>query len=565
MQQRQWVLKPQPAQEALESLKNSINVSDAIATMLLQRGIQDFDQAKTYFNPSIDTLHDPFLMADMQKAVDRLYRAIAQKEKIMIYGDYDVDGTTSVAMVYSFLSKHYPNLTYYIPDRYQEGYGVSIRGIDYANKQGITLIISLDCGIKAAEKISYAKERGIDFIVCDHHTVPAELPPAVAVLDPKRPDCNYPYKELTGCGVGFKFLQAFVSYSDLPASELMMYLDYVAVSTACDIVPITGENRVLAKYGVDLLSENPRTGFKAMLEVAGMKRKLTVTDLVFGIGPRINAAGRIAHANAAVELLISEDETQAFEFARSVNQKNNTRKDYDSAMTEEALAMIEEMGWQEAKSTLLYKEDWHKGVVGITASRCTEHYYRPTIILTESNGKAAGSARSVKGFNVYNAIDSCSDLLTQFGGHDFAAGMTLPIENIPAFRQKFEEVVSATITEDQLIPKINIDSVIPLDRISWKFFHIIQRMAPFGPNNLQPLFMAERVYLASPARLLKELHLKIRIKQGNQAFDCIGFNMPHYFPELLPDRPFSICFHIDENYYRGQSSLQLRIKDLKFD
>ncbi|MGB0523667.1 MAG: single-stranded-DNA-specific exonuclease RecJ [Flammeovirgaceae bacterium] len=565
MQNKQWVLKEQPDLDQVKALRAQINVSEAVAIMLLQRGITDFETAKLFFNPGMGQMYDPMLMEDMDKAVERLIRAVTNEEKILIYGDYDVDGTTAVSMFYGFLSKHYPNIAYYIPDRYQEGYGVSTRGIDYASKEGFSLIISLDCGIKAEEKIVYARELGIDFIICDHHTPPRQLPPAYAILDPKRTDCLYPYKELTGCGVGFKLLQAFARHYDIEETELFEYLDFLAVSTACDIVPITGENRVLVSLGLQLLNESPRTGFHAMMEVAGYHNKeLNVGDVLFGIGPRINAAGRIAHANHAVELLLCEDVDQALQFAQNVDQKNVTRREYDGAMTEEALHMIEQSGMAEMKSTVLYKEDWHKGVVGIVASRCIEHYYRPTIILTESNGKATGSARSVKGFNIYNAIAECDEFLTQFGGHDFAAGMTLPIENIPAFRQRFEEVVAGSISPDSLMPTVVIDTEITLDQITWKFYNVLSRMAPFGPGNLQPLFVARNVTLDRPPRLLKEKHLKLSVQQGGQRFDAIGFSMPHYYARIQEVQQFDIAFHIDKNTFNGQTNLQLRLKDIKF-
>lgn len=565
MQEKKWIIKAKPDQAQVQDLRQQINVSEAVAVMLIQRGITDFESAKLFFNPSLGQLHDPMLMEDMDRAVERLIRAVNNEEKIMVYGDYDVDGTTAVSLFYGFLSKHYENLVFYIPDRYQEGYGVSIRGIDYAVTENVKLIVSLDCGIKAAEKIEYARELGIDFIICDHHTPPEKLPPAYAILDPKRKDCLYPYKELTGCGVGFKLLQAFARHYDIDEAELFNYVDFLAVSTACDIVPITGENRVLTSMGLELLNANPRTGFEAMLQVAGYQNKeLNVGDVLFGIGPRINAAGRIAHANHAVELLLCDEEENALGFAKNVDQKNITRREYDGAMTEEALMMIAEQGMEGYKSTMLYKEDWHKGVVGIVASRCIEHYYRPTIILTESNGQATGSARSVKGFNIYNAISACSDLLTQFGGHDFAAGMTLPIENIPAFRQKFEDVVSATITPEMLVPTISIDTEILLDDINWKFFNVVNRMAPFGPGNLQPVFVARNVELDAPARLLKEKHLKLKVRQGNQAFDAIGFSMPSYYLLFETHNTFDICFHIDKNTFNGRTTLQLRLKDIKF-
>ncbi|HEY8399612.1 MAG TPA: single-stranded-DNA-specific exonuclease RecJ, partial [Cytophagaceae bacterium] len=446
---KRWDFKAIPDDESIKQLSEAINVNPSLATILIQRNIKTFDEAKSFFRPSLAELHDPFLMEDMVVAVSRIEKAIQRREKILIYGDYDVDGTTAVSLVYSFLKNVYPAIEYYIPDRYKEGYGISYKGIDYASKNHFSLIISLDCGIKSTEHIKYAKERSIDFIICDHHTPGQELPEAVAVLDPKRKDCNYPYKELSGCGVGFKLMEAFARKNNIPSSELLPFLDLVAISICSDIVPITGENRILTYYGLQQINKNPRPGVKALIGVSGLKKELDVTNVVFGLGPRINAAGRIAHANAAVQLLTCENTEEAEQWAKNIDDKNLTRKDFDSSITEEAIQMIEQDELLlQARSTVLFKKDWHKGVIGIVASRCIEKYYRPTVILTESNNYATGSARSVDGFDLYEAISRCSDLLEQFGGHMYAAGLTLKKENIPAFAEKFESVVRELITED---------------------------------------------------------------------------------------------------------------------
>ena len=458
---KRWINIPELTPDQLqitESLAEALKINTLLATLLVQRGINNFEESRTFFRPDLGQLHDPYLMKDMDLAVARLTAAIAKGEKILIYGDYDVDGTTSVTVFYGFLSKLYDRLDYYIPDRYTEGYGVSWQSVEWAKENGFTLIVTLDCGIKSVDKVQAAKEKGIDFIICDHHRPGDELPDAVAVLDPKRLDCPYPYKELTGCGVGFKLLQAFCLDQKMDQSVLFEYLDLLVISIAADIVPITGENRVLAYYGLQRLNAAPRIGVKALIRIAGITGTLDITNVVFGLSPRINAAGRIKHAKEAVRLLLSEEESEAEDFAYEINKHNSDRRTFDSSITEEALLMIENDDWfSQAKSTVLYKEDWHKGVIGIVASRCIERYHRPTIILTESHGKAAGSARSVPGFDVYEAIEECADLLEQYGGHTFAAGLTLPLENIAAFRTRFNDIVSSRILPDQLIPMINID------------------------------------------------------------------------------------------------------------
>lgn len=572
MVEKRWSYKkvPECPEEHAEvaELARVLNVTPFLATLLWQREILDFDCARCYFRPDLGHLHDPFLMRDMDRAVERLERAIATGEKILIYGDYDVDGTTSVALVYGFLKTRYEHLAYYIPDRYKEGYGVQRPGIVYALEHGYSLVITLDCGIKSVELIAEAQAEGLDFIVCDHHRPGETLPPAVAVLDPKRVDCDYPYDELTGCGVGFKLLQAYCQRNGVPDSELFEYLDLVVVSIASDIVPITGENRVLSFYGLQRLNDSPRAGLKALIKIAQFQQKLDITNVVFGLGPRINAAGRIAHAHQAVELLLCPDEEQAVEFAGKINVHNTDRRDFDTRITAEALDMIaQDDDLRAAKSTVLFKNDWHKGVIGIVASRCIERYYRPTIILTQSHEKAAGSARSVAGFDVYEAIEACSDLLEQFGGHRYAAGLTLKVENIPAFRRRFEEVVSRKILPEQQQPVIEVDMRLPLDEITEKFHRIVQQMAPFGPQNMTPLFVTENVHLRSLPRVLKEKHLKLSVGQGKSTtFDAIGFNLAHYFQPLLEweGRPFQICYQVDLNEFQGKRNLQLMLKDLKF-
>lgn len=574
MIEKRWKIKetPQTNEEIniVKQLSKAINVNETLATILWQRGITDFEAAKDFFRPSLNHLHDPFLMADMHIAVERLEKAFANKERIMIYGDYDVDGTTAVALVYGFLSSFYDNLEYYNPDRYIEGYGVSKQGIDWAAEQGVSLIISLDCGIKSADKVQYAQDTfKIDFIICDHHEPDDNLPKAVAVLDPKRKDCLYPFKELTGNGVGFKMLQAYCIKNNLPLEKLYEYLDLAVVSIGSDIVPIVGENRVMAHFGLQKLNKNPRIGLKALKEIAGFNQEMTIENVVFVLGPRINAAGRIKHAKAAVQLLLENDYDKALSFAEEIQKHNVERREHDSRITEEALSMIREDDWllNTAKSTVLYRQDWHKGVIGIVASRCIEKFYRPTIILTESKGKAAGSARSVAGFNLYDAIESCSHLLEQFGGHTHAAGMTLPIENVVAFREAFDKIVNERISAEQLIPKIDIDLEIELGDITTKFYNIIKQLAPFGPENMQPIFSTKQVTLARKPQILKEKHLKIELLDENtgETLTALGFGMTEDFYEpLMKNKYFDIVYQIEENNFRGNTSLQLFLKDIKF-
>ena len=559
-----WKLKDMPIAEDVDQLSKAININPNLASLLLQRGVTDFEQAKKFFRLSLDHLHDPFLMKDMDIAVERLSRALDNKESILIYGDYDVDGTTSVATMISFLRNYSDNLEFYIPDRYSEGYGVSEEGIKWAIEHKVDLIISLDCGIKAFKTVALAKDNNIDFIICDHHTPDDTLPEATAVLDPKRTDCNYPFKELSGCGVGFKLLQGLVKHKDWDEAELWPLLDMVAVSIAADIVPITGENRVLCYFGLKKLEKEPRAGLAALIKVGNLQKPLTVTRVVFGIAPRINAAGRIEHANAAVELLLSQDEEEADILAGQVNIKNEYRRETELEIVTEAIAMIDDEK-EDKKSTVLFKEDWHKGVIGIVASKCIEHFHRPTIILTKSNGKATGSARSVRGFDIHEAIGACSELLEQFGGHKYAAGLTLKVENVEPFKKMFEEVVGKTITEEQLIPTVIIDEEINLSIISESFLNIIDQMEPFGPGNMKPVFVSRNLK-ALNTKLLKDLHLKMSVldEEDGVVIDAIGFNMPDYY-EILKSKPsFDLAYTIEENNFRGKSSIQLHIKDIKF-
>jgi single-stranded-DNA-specific exonuclease len=562
-----WNFLPQPAPADVETLASAVNINFNLASMLWQRGIHNFDAAKSFFRPSLSDLHDPFAMKDMDVAVTRIIQALENKERILIYGDYDVDGTTSVAMMISLLREHHDQLEFYVPDRYSEGYGVSIAGVDWAREKNVDLMISLDCGIKAFAAIDHARDLGIDFIVCDHHNPGDELPGAVAVLDPKRTDCKYPFKELSGCGVGFKLLQALSDTLAWPDAPLWDLLDLVATSIAADIVPITGENRVLAYFGMKKINADPRIGLQALIKVGALRTPLKITNVVFGIAPRINAAGRITHANGAVELLISQDMAEAEYMAGMINSNNQIRRDTDQDITSEALEMIKtHETLSTASSTVLFKEDWHKGVIGIVASKCIEHFHRPTIILTESNGKATGSARSVRGFDIHEAIGACSELLEQFGGHKYAAGLTMSLDNVTPFIEKFEAVVSATITTEQLTPKIDIDQEVKLDQIDYKFLNIINQMEPFGPGNMSPVFVARNLKALKP-KLLKELHLKMTVcqKDDGVVFDAIGFNMNFYFQQIANGEFFDMAFTIEENNFRGVKSIQLNIKDLMFE
>ncbi|MFD2246686.1 single-stranded-DNA-specific exonuclease RecJ [Pontibacter ruber] len=565
--EKRWVYNEEASPEVINGLAESLKISPTLASILCQRSICTYEEAKAFFRPLLSALHDPFLMKDMDRAVDRLSEALHKSEKILVYGDYDVDGTTSVALMYSFLRQYTHQIEYYIPDRYKEGYGVSTQGIDYAAEHGFSLIISLDCGIKSADKVAYASRLGIDFIICDHHLPDEDVPQAVAVLDPKRIDCPYPYKELSGCGVGFKLIQAFCMQQGIPQEEAYKLLDLLVISIASDIVPITGENRILAHYGLLHLNgpQPMRPGLDALKELAGLKGDMDITSIVFGFAPRINAAGRMGDAKRSVRMLLAQTKEEAFQVADIINESNKERRDKDSNITKEALQMIEEDEFvRGANSTVLYKESWHKGVIGIVASRCIEKYYRPTIILTHSNGKASGSARSVHGFNVHSAIESCSDLLDQFGGHMYAAGLTLPVENVPAFRERFEQFVSSTITNEQKVPQIEIDGKINLNQITRNFYNIVRQMEPFGPGNMRPVFVSECVYDTGSVRVVGDSHLKLRLTQdGYYSIDAIGFGLSDYYNTISKGIPFDVCYTIEENVYRGVITLQLRIKDIR--
>ena len=561
--QNLWTLKALPDKNIVFALQECLGVSELVATLLAQRGIETFEEAKQFFRPQLSDLYNPFLMKDMDKAVERLHRAINSNEKILVYGDYDVDGTTAVSLMYLFLKEKCKHVEYYIPDRYDEGYGVSYQGIDYAKRNNFSLIICLDCGIKAVEKVAYARNKDVDFIICDHHRPGDTLPLAVAVLDPKRSDCDYPFKELCGCGVGFKLAQAYHQQYNLPFEDLVPLLDLVVVSIAADIVPMIDENRVLSFYGLQQLNTSPRIGLKALMDVASRKNSFSITDVVFSLAPRINAAGRIEHGNKAVELLVQQDFSIAKEKADYIDNHNFSRKELDKSITREALAMIV----QGANSTVVCNEKWHKGVVGIVASRLIETHYRPTIVLTESNGKLTGSARSVSGFDIYNAIDACSDLIEQFGGHKYAAGLTLKKENLTAFIQRFEEVVSTTITAEMQIPKINIDLEMPMQDITIKTYRIIEQMAPFGPSNSKPIFMTKGVIDNGSGRLIgkDKNHLKLAITNtsNSKTLDGIGFGMSDYFSTIKDKQPFDVCFILELNEWNGTSKLQLRVRDIR--
>ena len=561
-----WTLKPTPNTITTTALAEQLNIPSKIAKLLVQRGIDTYDKARQFFRPSLEDLHDPFLMKDMDKAVSRINTAFEREENILVYGDYDVDGTTSVALMSSYLLSHYSQVATYIPDRYAEGYGVSYKSIDYAHDNDITLIIALDCGIKAIDKIAYAKKLGIDFIVCDHHRPGSELPDAVAVLDPKRPDCNYPYDELCGCGVGFKLIQALEQVKGLPVKTLIPYLDLVATAIGADIVPITGENRVLAFYGLEVINTLPRTGIKALIQNI-KKDVLTITDVVFIIAPRINAAGRIKHGLHAVELLTEQDEVLAQEMAASIESFNAERKDLDKLITVEALEQIKFNKEEKRKTSVVYQENWHKGVIGIVASRLIETYYRPTLVFTRSGEKLAASARSVKGFDVYEALEACSDHIEQFGGHKYAAGLTLNETQYEGFKNKFEEVVSSSIDDRLLIPEILIDSTLELEEITPKLYRILRQFAPFGPGNMAPVFMTKNLVDTGYGKCVgaSEDHLKCTVTQKKSAVQigAIGFNLGDKCSLITNKKTFSAAYSLDLNEWNGNVSIQLRLKDIQ--
>ena len=560
-----WTLKPKPESSKIEALQKALQVDPVIATLLLERGIETFEEAKKFFRPSLNDLHDPFLMKDMDKAVARIEKAISNKENILVYGDYDVDGTTSVALMSSYLKTRYELVLTYIPNRYDEGYGISYKGINFALENDFTLVIALDCGIKAVEKVAYAKGLGIDFIICDHHRPGPDIPDAVAVLDPKQVDCNYPYKELCGCGVGFKLIQALHSIDGKGAEDLVEYLDLVATAIGADIVPITGENRVLAYFGLQVINTFPRPGIKALLEQVN-KTELTITDVVFVVAPRINAAGRMKHGNYAVTLLVETDYEKALHFAAEIDEYNSDRRVEDKRITEEALIQIEQLGEQNNFTTVVYQEDWHKGVIGIVASRLTETYYRPTLVFTRSGDKLAASARSVRDFDVYNVIEACSEFIEQYGGHKYAAGLTMKEENYQAFKQAFEDEVSKTIDRSLLIPEIKIDAKIDLKDITPKFYRIIKQFAPYGPENMTPVFMTEDLKDTGYGKCVgaDKTHLRMTVVQpGANALVAIGFGMGDKVNLITDNKLFKVVYSVDENEWNGNVSLQLKLRDVK--
>lgn len=550
----------------VDGLKASLNISRTLCKILVQRGIDTFDKARDYFRPQLTGLHDPYLMKDMDKAVHRVTSAFEKKEKVLVFGDYDVDGTTAVACMFRFLNRIYEPalLDFYIPHRYREGYGVSKMGIDFAAANGFSLIISLDCGIKSVELIAYARSIGIDFIVCDHHLPDDELPPAVAILNPKQAGCAYPYKELCGCGVGFKLITALADHYGIEEEFYFCYLDLLATAIAADIVPMTGENRIMAYYGLERINSLPNPGIKALIQLGGIRGKLSINNVVFVIAPRINAAGRMDDARKAVDLFIETDEKKAFAIAELLHSDNTDRKEADSSITEEALELIRRDEKQKAKkTTVVFRDHWHKGVVGIVASRLIETHYRPTVVLTKSGDVLAGSARSVSGFNLYEAIHACREYLLGYGGHFAAAGLSLFPENLPAFEKKFEDVVSATIDERLLIPEINIDAEVDLAELTMPFYQIICQMEPFGPENMRPVFIARNVRDTGYSKIAKELHIRFSVRQGDKTFTGIGFQMAEKFELLKTNKPFDLVFTLDENEWNGTKSLQLKVIDLR--
>lgn len=565
--EKRWALLEQGAKEISENLANELNIDACLAQVLVQRGITNFEDARYFFRPTLTQLHDPFLMKDMEQAIARITLAIKTGERIMVYGDYDVDGTTAVTLTYSFFSQFTSEIAYYIPDRHKEGYGISTTGIDFAAENGFTLIIALDCGIRSVDKIEHANSLGVDFIICDHHLPGENLPAAIAVLDPKRADCEYPFKELSGCGIGFKLAQAYCQANDLPDELYEQYLDLCMVSIAADIVPIVDENRVMAHFGLTKLNTNPCCGLKALMQISGKTENYSITDVVFLLAPRINAAGRMGDAKDAVKMLLSDEVILADEQSTFINAQNTERRSFDQNITAEALAIIEQSEvLMNRKTTVVYQKDWNKGVIGIVASRLTETYYRPTIVLTESNGNYTGSARSVVGYDLYEALLSCSDLLEQFGGHKYAAGLTIKPENLTLFSDKFEKVVSSTISENLLIPEIKIDCEISLSQIDAKFYRILLQMAPFGPQNMAPVFISKGVTLVGPAQIVGAKHLKLSIKQQNSAiFECIAFGLGEFESILEPNQTFAVCYTIEENVWKEKRRLQLNIKGIKID
>ena len=584
-----WILNQSVDKQQVAEIVKVLNIDENLATLLVQRGITNYEEAKTFFRPSLSQLHDPFLMKDMDRAVERVIRAINDGEKVLVYGDYDVDGTTAVAVVYTYLKPFFKKkkIEFYIPDRYEEGYGISIKGIDYAADNGFKLVIALDCGIKAVERIEYANQRGVDFIICDHHRAGDVIPNAVAVLDAKRPDCHYPYDELSGCGVGFKLVTALSMKGLGTIEQVYELLDLLAVSIAADIVPITGENRVLAYFGLKQLNKKPRPGIEAILQHANiyrrdedqqeqdenvLTRELTISDLVFLIGPRINAAGRIAKASDSVRLLLADKKEHAEKLAASINDLNDERREFDNRITEEALDMIDaDDVLRDAKSTVVFNERWHRGVIGIVASRLTDYYYRPTIVLTRANGLVTGSARSIKNFDIYDAIDNCSDLLEHFGGHKYAAGLSMKPENLPEFRRRFEAYVAEHLVDEDFVPEMEVDLKIKFSDITSKFMRILNQFAPFGPGNMAPVFWTDNVIDAGGSRPVGgHKHLKLTVsqvgdaEQGVAPFSGIAFQKGDLFTRIHSGEPFSICYHLEYNTWQGKTNLQFNVKDIKF-
>lgn len=560
-----WNLTQTPSEQKIIELANSLSIDKTIAKLLVQREIDSFEKARLFFRPTLEDLHNPYLMKDMDKAIERIEKAIQNNENILIYGDYDVDGTTAVSLVYSYLSSFYPNVATYIPDRYDEGYGISFKGIDFADDNGFSLIIALDCGIKAHEKVEYANTKNIDFIIGDHHLPDETIPNAIAVLDPKRNDCNYPYKELCGCGIGFKIIQALAEKRGQTLESLIPYLDLVATAIAADIVPITGENRILAKFGLEVINSNPRNGIKALIQNL-KKEELSITDVVFIIAPRINAAGRIYHGNYAVKLLTEFDLAQAEEFAQNIEAFNSERKDLDSFITKEALLQIIETNQESLYTTVVFRENWHKGVIGIVASRLIETHYKPTLVFTESNEKMVASARSVKGFDIHEALEKCAEFIEQFGGHKYAAGLTVAKEKFELFRNKFEEVVKNSITEESLSPEIRVDAEINFSDINPKFIRILKQFEPCGPENMTPVFLTKNVMDTGYAKPIgkNEEHLKLFVKQnGTQPISAVGFNLGKKIEIIKSLKPFDMVYSIDENHWNGNVSVQLKVRDIR--
>ena len=558
--EKRWIIQKSD-QKFVQKLEKDLGVNHIVAHLLVLRGIENFDDAKLFFRPELKHLHDPFLMKNMQDAVDRIEKAIANKEKVLVYGDYDVDGTTSVAMMYSFLKRFSPEIEYYIPCRYEEGYGISLKGIDYAKKNNFSLIIALDCGIRAFNQVDYANEKEVDFIICDHHNPADKIPNAIAILNPKQSDCNYPYKELSGCGVGFKLIQAYSQKNNIDFSEISEYLDLLTVSIGADIVPMTGENRVFSYFGLKQINTQPRAGLKALMDIANKIKELSISDVVFGIAPRINAAGRIEHAKKAVEILVEQDLDRAKKLASFIEENNVTRRNLDQNITKEALEMIDE----NKKSTVVFSKNWHKGVVGIVASRVIESHYKPTIVLAEKDGILTGSARSVHDFDLYEAISKCAYLCEKFGGHKYAAGLSIKKENLSEFIIAFEKAVSESITEDQLSPKIDVDMEIDIDAVDDKLFRIIKQFSPFGPQNLSPIFVSRSVVDNGYGKRIgaDKSHLRINTKTASGSLAGIGFSMGDTFEKIKDYSEFDICYSINENEWNGRKNLQLMLNDLK--